>query len=476
MAEVFTRFLSDQIPVIACKNSRSGRMWRTFLSLTAMLEVALSLACGFFAIYLIGRWKIFRLEGVPVQVFQLLFITKVLAAVVLYLIYTRFYSDRATADIFRYYDDSAILYNSLAAHPFDFFRMLTGIGADQADLLPYYDAMRNWYNTDLAFNDSRTMIRINAFLRLFSMGTYFPHAVVMCFLAMVGLTGIFRLFNKLSPNRTVLLTVIVYLLPSTLLWTSGMVKEAFLMFALGVICYRIECVSVSSISRWKNVVLLLVSVFFLLTVKAYVFFLVLPMLVFWWAYQRNSWLEGWKAPVFYFVYFLLLAQAAPFITGSELPALLASKQAEFFQVAITEQAKSLIEIPRLQPDWQSLLLSAPGAFLRALLLPLPWQAHNILMWLSVLENLFIATLLLMMIFSIRKADLVRVNAAMLACAVFGVSIFVLSGWVTPIIGALVRYKVPGLPFVLFIFLSVSYRKWMDGGNWLFTRNKSGTSS
>jgi hypothetical protein len=255
-----------------------------------------------------------------------------------------------------------------------------------------------------------------------------------------------------------------------------MVKEAFLMFALGVICYRIECVSVSSISRWKNVVLLLVSVFFLLTVKAYVFFLVLPMLVFWWAYQRNSWLEGWKAPVFYFVYFLLLAQAAPFITGSELPALLASKQAEFFQVAITEQAKSLIEIPRLQPDWQSLLLSAPGAFLRALLLPLPWQAHNILMWLSVLENLFIATLLLMMIFSIRKADLVRVNAAMLACAVFGVSIFVLSGWVTPIIGALVRYKVPGLPFVLFIFLSVSYRKWMDGGNWLFTRNKSGTSS
>ena len=78
MAEVFTRFLSDQIPVIACKNSRSGRMWRTFLSLTAMLEVALSLACGFFAIYLIGRWKIFRLEGVPVQVFQLLLLVELL--------------------------------------------------------------------------------------------------------------------------------------------------------------------------------------------------------------------------------------------------------------------------------------------------------------------------------------------------------------------------------------------------------------
>lgn len=447
-------------------------MCRTFLSLTAMLEITLSLACIFFAIYLIGRWKIFQVEGMSVSVFQGLFITKVLAAVALYLIYTRFYSDRATADIFRYYDDSAVIYNCLADRPVDYFCMLTGIGSDHPRLLPYYDTMRNWYNTDLVFNDSRTMIRINAFFRLFSMGTYFPHAVVMCFLAMVGLTGVFRLFNKLSPHRTVLLTVIVYLLPSTLIWTSGMVKEAFLMFALGVICYRIECVANTPAGFWKNGILLLLAVFFLLTVKAYVFFLVVPLLMFWWGYQRNQWVSWWKSPLIYGVYLILLALLTPEITGRELPVLLASKQAEFFKVAVEEQAKSLIEIPRLEPEWSSLLVSAPGAFFRALMLPFPWQAHNILMWLSVLENLFIAVLLLIMLFSIRTSEVVRLNAAVIAAFLFGASVFVLSGWVTPIIGALVRYKVPGLPFVLFFFLSVSYRSWMGTGGWKFIRKKN----
>ena len=81
--------------------------------------------------------------------------------------------------------------------------MLTGIGSDAPELKKYYDTMLNWYNTDLVFNDSRTMIRINAFLRLFSMGTYFPHAVLMCFLAMTGLTGIFRWLHRLAPTREV---------------------------------------------------------------------------------------------------------------------------------------------------------------------------------------------------------------------------------------------------------------------------------
>ena len=151
-----------------------------------MLELALTLATIFFAIYLIGKWKIFQIEGISISVFKGLFIIKIIAALALYVIYTQYYKDRAYADIFRYYDDSEVIYNTLFSTPWDFFRMLTGIDGRAPEIVPYYDVMKNWYNTDLIFNDSRTMIRINAFLRLFSMGTYFPHAVVMCFLAMLG--------------------------------------------------------------------------------------------------------------------------------------------------------------------------------------------------------------------------------------------------------------------------------------------------
>ena len=81
------------------------------------------------------------LPEVSAKVFQLMFIIKVIAAFALYIIYTQFYTDRAYADIFRYYDDSAVIYDTFLNRPYDFFRMLTGIDGDAADLQVYYDTM-----------------------------------------------------------------------------------------------------------------------------------------------------------------------------------------------------------------------------------------------------------------------------------------------------------------------------------------------
>lgn len=427
-----------------------------------MLEITLTFGYTFLAIYLIGRWKIFQMPELSRNVFYAMFIIKLLAAFALYVIYTQFYTDRAYADIFRYYDDSAILYGAFLNKPGDFFRMLTGIHGDAPELKVYYDSMRNWYNTDLVFNDSRTMIRLNAFLRLFTVGTYFPHAIVMCFLAMIGLTGIFRVFNETIKGRPFLLMIIVYLLPSSLLWTSGMIKEAFLMFALGTLLYQISKLIREDVFSWKRILYIIMSILILITVKAYVFFLIVPLMVCWLLSKSGKQSPWFITLVVNIAYFFLLSVAAPFITGKSVPDLLAAKQAEFYQVAAHEQAKSLVEVNRLQPEWMSLIAEAPGAFFRTLLLPMPNHAHNILMWFSTLENLFILFLILSMLLSVKKELLKKVPVLVISSLLFGVSVFVLSGWVTPIIGALVRYKVPGLPFLLFPLSAISYRKWMSG--------------
>jgi len=430
-----------------------------------MLEVALTVAAIFFSIYLIGKWKIFQIEGISVAVFKGLFIIKILAALALYFIYTQFYTDRAYADIFRYYDDSQIIFNTLFTHPWDYFRMLSGWDGNAPELSHYYDAMLNWYNTDLIFNDSRTMIRINAFLRLFSFGTYFPHAVVMCFLAMLGLTGIFRVANSLIKGKSLLFVVLIFLLPSTLLWTSGMIKEAFLVFALGALLYQIdESLKTQSFS-FRRIIYIIFSMMILITVKAYVFFLILPVLMVWIFIHFGKMNSIFSATLFFAAYFFLLSASAPFITGKSVPELLAKKQAEFYFVADREQAKSVVEVTRLQPEWLSLIKAAPGSFLRTLLLPMPQHAHNILMWFSVAENLFILLLIAILLFSIDRS-VVPKNLTMIFCFfVFGCAVFILSGWVTPIIGALVRYKVPGLPFFLFPLTAFSSRKWMSGTQW-----------
>ena len=99
-----------------------------------MLELVLSFAYIAFAVFLIDRLPVFQHETIKTSTFKILFLVKLLAGFLLYLIYTRYYTDRATADIFRYFDDAEIMYQSLFDKPYDFFRMLTGYHANVPEI------------------------------------------------------------------------------------------------------------------------------------------------------------------------------------------------------------------------------------------------------------------------------------------------------------------------------------------------------
>lgn len=418
-----------------------------------MLEFSLSLSYAALALHLIGRWKLFAHPGFSPRFFQSLFLLKVLAALGLYFIYTQFYTERSTADVFRYYDDSAIMYDALLQKPWDYFRLLTGIRSGATDLLPYYDRMNNWYNTDMVFNDSRTMIRLNAFLRCFSVGTYFPHAVIMCFLAFTGLACIFRVMDRLAPGREVLLSLVVFLMPSTLLWTSGMIKEALLVFVMGWLFYRFSELQKHGATDALKSGLIPVFVFLLLLVKAYVFFLFIPVLIA--LFLKKDDFKSWS--LYSLLYFLLLFGMSPFITGKSVPQLLADKQGEFFHLAELAKAGSLVQIPRLDGSWYMMLADMPGAFFRTLVLPLPGQLHHVLMYLAMAENMLIWILIVVGIVSMWK----RFQASVIIASffLFAASLFVLSGMISPVVGALVRYKVPALPFLLFVFVQAYPVEW-----------------
>ena len=67
-------------------------------------------------------------------------------------------------------------------------QMLTGIYIQPDALKPYFEKMHWWYKPlyPAAYNESRIMIRLNAFFMVFSMGHYMVHALFMSFLAFFG--------------------------------------------------------------------------------------------------------------------------------------------------------------------------------------------------------------------------------------------------------------------------------------------------
>ena len=125
------------------------------------------------------------------------------------------YTDRATAGVFKYFDDSAHMFKALYDRPVDYLRMLFGIGNDTPEFLArYYAEMNNWerhFESNL-YNDAHTIIRYNAVVRLISFGEFHVHTVVSAFLSLTGMVGIYRAFVGSLPGLERILAVVVFLL------------------------------------------------------------------------------------------------------------------------------------------------------------------------------------------------------------------------------------------------------------------------
>ena len=113
-------------------------------------------------------------------------------------------------------------------------------------------------------------------------------------------------------------------------------------------------------------------------------------------------------------------------------------------------AGSSINIPHLDGTFFSIVKNSPLAFLNVVFRPSIFEANNPLMLISAIENLFIVLFVLTCIFFCSKKVMNRHLLYFCLCIV--VLLFVLIGITAPILGAAVRYKIPGLPFLLIGFL------------------------
>jgi hypothetical protein len=122
-----------------------------------LLEIALTLAYTGLFLLVIRRWAFFRIGSIPAIWIQGVFLAKVLSGFVLSMVYTHYYTDRATADIWKYFDDGLVMFSALREQPLDYFRMLFGMMNDSPHFDRYYSEMGHWYRpTAVRYRTTRT--------------------------------------------------------------------------------------------------------------------------------------------------------------------------------------------------------------------------------------------------------------------------------------------------------------------------------
>ena len=454
-----------------------------------ILEFILPFIYFFVFVAIVFKVNFFNSAVLSRQSSAILYTIKVLAGIVFFLVYTYYYNYHTTSDAYKYFQDSTVLFNSLKENP-------------------------------LHYIDSRKVIRFNAFVYLFSSGNFYVHILFMCFLSFTGLLALLKAFVMMVPNRRNEFIVAVFLIPSVLFWTSGVLKEGLLVFGLGFFIYCFTRILFDYGKKWMNYAGIILFAFVILMSKAYILFALIPGIftLFFLRFVQSK----KQAYVILGTLVLLITLGAAIISKNESInplSIIAKKQSDFINLANggtyfkinnakgdtiflkygdekqiintgntkayklksnTEyytwykgriidtiaikandtltykvlaqfnQTGSKIEIHKLQPTLLSFLKNTPQAMFNGLFRPTFGDGDKTFMKLCAIENYFLLFIILLSVIFFKKPENGEWSFIILSVS-FTLLLAVLIGFTTPVLGALVRYKVPFLPFIFGCF-------------------------
>jgi hypothetical protein len=207
----------------------------------------------------------------------------------------------------------------------------------------------------------------------------------------------------------------------------------------------------------RQSIIFLFSLGLFLFVKTYVLMIILPGLIAWWWIARTS----YRFTLVKFMAIYILAGAVLFnlhhmIEHFDVAYLVYIKQQNFIHLAEATEAGSLLRVKLLEPTFVSLVSNAPAAVFHTLTRPYLFESMSPLYLLAGLENLIILLLGSYYLWCARLPFASPKQKVLFMFSVFLVLIlFALIGLVTPVMGAMVRYKAVGLPFLMVAFIIMS---------------------
>lgn len=397
------------------------------------------------AVVLLDKVSLFRQSGLKTRFWILLLGIKVWVGYAIIAYYDARYG---SSDMRSYMDGANTLHRIFTHDPLEWLRVFLGFGCSSETLTVLREQVPFWFGRPYSewFNDSRTVIRIQALIRLFSTGDLWIHLLWTNVAALVGGVALIRFFFPSTFRACIPYPVIGLLfIPNGLLWSSTILKEPFLLIALGSSLY--------SWRKWLDTpsvmhgLLLLISCLFFLTIKPFWLLALLPGLIAWTVFRRSS-----SAPVAvlgsYGVALLLAILAGLFFADVHLPSLLFGEQGNMWRFSIYGRAGSLIDPVVFAPNWISVFKHTPEALFVALSQPVPSGWNDWAGWFLFSENILFVGLLLAVLLRREALAQLRLHPSLLLAVCAGLIVVLVTGFTTPVAGTLIRYRWPGMLLLL----------------------------
>jgi hypothetical protein len=305
------------------------------------------------------------------------------------------------------------------------------------------------------WNNLRNMLlaKMLSVFDLLSFKSFLINTLFFNFLVFFGVVALYRVFIKLFPALSLQLIACIFLLPSALFFTAMIHRDGLILLSISMIIYHLYFMMNQHQFSWKRAGIILLFLLLVFLLRNFVFICLIPALL--------SWLIAEKFPKYAFISFLsvyafitVLFFSSGYISPrANLPQYVSSRQSSFIEIG--KAGASTINIKPLRPSFKGFISNAPEAFNHALLRPYITEAVNFLYLPFAIEIIIIEILFILFLFFIRKKR--TVNPLIYFCIFFSLTMFLITGYTVPIIGAIVRYR---SIYLIFLILPVlCYLDW-----------------
>jgi len=375
------------------------------------------------------------------------------------LIYLFYYQG---GDTFAYFQSALSMVKLADKNPIDFVDFY--FSSNPGEILYYFDHDTG-YPLHYMVKDPRTfmVVKLLTPLMFISFHSYLFLSIMMAGITFLGIWKMYSMFCRYYPKAHRGLAFAILLVPSVLFWGSGILKDSITLTATCWLVVYVEVVLIRKNFRPKGILFLLFAAWIIVEVKPYILFALLPLILFWMLYSkigsiRNTLVKYLLLPV---TVFLVMASSYAVLgtLGTEskfnVDNALATAQLTQHDLQQDYYGGSAFNIGVFDGSVAGAIGLAPAAIFAGLFRPGIWEARSLVVLVSALENSVIIILLIWLLWSrgwYSVLNFIKAQPLLGFCIGFSVLLAFVIGLSTSNFGAMVRFKIPLIPFFMAVIM------------------------
>lgn len=392
---------------------------------------------------------------------------KMLGSIAYALIYIYYY--QGNGDTFAYFHSIERILESFhlnALMPFNIISNINNLSTEEASFLTEYFYMEETF----------TVVRLGVPLAIFSFGSFMLLTLLFSIASFTGSWAMYRTFYKANPTHPNAMGVACLMYPSVLFFGSGILKDTVMIFAVGWLLYACYHLFILRKRILLSMLIIPICISLITSIKVYILLGFAPALLYWILLEfPKSFHNKYLKTVVY------ICCMVGFVGGViVLRQLIDDRFQAYSMEFIFNKMKSMqkyhlmldnagstsaYDLGDYDPSLSGILAKAPAAINVTFFRPYPSDITNPLIGIACIESMSILLLTaLILVRSNFKIPIVLFkNNFIVFCLLFAVIFGFFVGFASFNFGALMRYKIPCLPFFLaavflIYFNTIDYEK------------------